>query len=479
MPFGRLEAQIRIPSGGWTGTIDDSGAGAAVVWSVAAGTYFLPELITAFETALNAAAPTDTLTVTIGNGELGTGRVTIASGGGVFAIVWIATDLRDLLGYTGNLSAASTYLAPNHARSHWIAGCPYRAPNQVFPWAGWPVADFRSVESAAGQVWAFSGQKKEIAKLEWDAVPRARASKANETLVNESFQRFVEDGVWGFAPWGTPGGPIRFFPDASVGNFASYYVTDLKEIRPEQFAEGWDGGPWKVQLPRLVVIGTGAIAGGSSRATIVPNLLTSSSSTTDGTVFATASVSPGANRAVYVGVQSAAGGGALSPTVTYGGTGLTFIQVNTVAFSSATRRITVFRALGAAPTAGAITFTFGATQTSVVWNVIEFDEVDLTGTNGSGATVQSAFNSGTAVTSLAATLAALEHPNNVMVCWFGTDALSSITPDGDFTERSERQESNGSSTLECETAANQFTATATWASANAGVVAIEVKAGPP
>jgi hypothetical protein len=254
MPNGRLEAQITVPTGGWSGTIDDSGGGGAVSWSVPAGIYYLVELLVELASRLNIAAPTDTITVTVGNGENGTGRVTISSTGTI-AIVWIAIDLRDLLGYTGNLSGSSSYLATQHARSLWIAGSPYRAPNEVAPWAGWPKADFRTVESAAGQVWAFMGQKKEIASLAWDAVPRSRASKANEVLVNESFQRFVEDGVWGVAPWGTPAGPVRFFPDAGVASYAEYYVTDLNEFVPEQFADGWAGGPWKVQLPRLVVKG--------------------------------------------------------------------------------------------------------------------------------------------------------------------------------------------------------------------------------
>lgn len=269
MGFGRLEAQIRVPTGGWTGTIDDSGGGGAAAWSVAAGTYYIDELVAALHAALNTAATTDTIYVTIAHGELGTGKVTI-SGTGTFAIVWIHPDLRDLLGYTTNLSGSSSYVAPNHARSIWLGDCAYRAPNEIYPWGGWPEADFRTVESAAGQVWAYVGQKKETTWLEWEAVRRARASKANESVVNESFQRFVEDGVWGFAAWGTPGGPLRFFPDANAGGWVEYFATELGKLEPTQFADGWAGGPWKVRLPRLVVKATGTVTVDGPSSVYVP-----------------------------------------------------------------------------------------------------------------------------------------------------------------------------------------------------------------
>lgn len=269
MGFGRLEAQIRVPTGGWTGTIDDSGGGGALAWSVAAGTYYIDELLAALHSALNTAATTDTIYVSISHGELGTGKVTIA-GTATFAIVWVHTDLRDLLGYTGNLSGSSSYLAPNHARSIWLGDCAYKAPNEIYPWGGWPEADFRTVESAAGQVWAYVGQKKETAWLEWEAVRRARASKANEVVVNESFQRFVEDGVWGFASWGTPGGPLRFFPNADAGGWVEYYATELGKLEPSQFADGWAGGPWKVRLPRLVVKASGTVPVDGPQSVYVP-----------------------------------------------------------------------------------------------------------------------------------------------------------------------------------------------------------------
>lgn len=238
MTRGRLEAQITVPEGGYDVTVGGSGA------TIPAGAYFIGEL-------LDALADEAGITATISRGELGTGRVTL-SDSGTFAVTWVDLELRDLLGFTANLSGAASYLAPGAALSLWIATCPYQAPNEIGQWVGWPEADFRSVESASGVVWALTGHKKEIASLMWEAITRRRAVKANEVIVGESFQRFLEDGVWGFAPWGTPSGPIRFYPSADATDWVAYRVTDLNAFRPEEFADGWAGGPWRVQLPRLV-----------------------------------------------------------------------------------------------------------------------------------------------------------------------------------------------------------------------------------
>ncbi len=254
MSKGRLEAKITVPAGGWTGTIDDSGGGGAAAWTVAAGEYYLTSLLTAFAAALNVAATTDTLTVTASLGEDGTGKVSVTSTGNG-TLVWTSTDLRDLLGYSANLTlvANTANTAAAQARSLWIADCPYDAPNEIFPWVGIVEADARSMESAGGRVYSLSGQKRFWTWLRWAVVAREHASQANESTTNESFERFVRDGVWGLdASWGTPGGNVRFYPDADAGDWVEYAVSLPREFRPEHWADGWAGGPWRCGFERLV-----------------------------------------------------------------------------------------------------------------------------------------------------------------------------------------------------------------------------------
>lgn len=243
MSNGRLEGLITIPAGGWDMAVNGSGE------TIPAGQYSWDDLILEIEDRFSGIAAG--FTVSLSRGENGTGRVTLSAAAN-FTLTWIDLELRDLLGFTANLAGDDVYTSPGTARALWIATCPYVADNEIHPWVGWPTADFRSVESAAGDVWAFSGSKKDVASLRWEAIRRSRVIRAEEAFAGESFQRFVEDNVWGLAAWGTPGGPVRFFPDADATAWVSYFVTDLATFKPEHWADGWAGGPWQVQLPRLV-----------------------------------------------------------------------------------------------------------------------------------------------------------------------------------------------------------------------------------
>lgn len=204
-------------------------------------------------------------------------------------------------------------------------------------------------------------------------------------------------------------------------------------------------------------------------------LLTAGSSTTDGLTFTSASVSPGANRPVLAVVQSAAGAGPVAPTIDGTAMGLSWVQEETVTFS--TRRMTLFRALAASPAAGQVVFNFGAqSQTSAIWQIVECTNADTGGTSASEAIVQSVTQTVAAGTTLTATLAALQGSTSRHICWVGLDIASSVTPDADLVEFSDASVAAGASTLEGQTALNQVACTPTFASSNAGAIAIEVKA---
>lgn len=133
---------------------------------------------------------------------------------------------------------------------------------------------------------------------------------------------------------------------------------------------------------------------------ITAALLTASGDATDLAAYATASITPTANRLVLAAVFNEGAGVDETPTLT--GNGLTWVQIVTFEDGGANNRFTVFRAMGAAPSAGAVTIDFGGlTQTRCGWSIIEFAAVDTSGTNGSGAVVQSKTATGTGTTSTA------------------------------------------------------------------------------
>ncbi len=156
---------------------------------------------------------------------------------------------------------------------------------------------------------------------------------------------------------------------------------------------------------------------GYATAAITTTLVADASSSTDATTYTTASITPTANNLVLAWVTNTR---ASSPTIpTLSGNGLTWVQVATVTWgtiSAPTARTTLFRAMGAAPSAGIVTIDFaGSTQTGVGVSIIQFGDVDISGTNGSGAVVQSvtgSTDSATAAAGLSITLAALGNAAN-------------------------------------------------------------------
>lgn len=134
--------------------------------------------------------------------------------------------------------------------------------------------------------------------------------------------------------------------------------------------------------------------------------------------YSTASITPTANKLLLAAVYSGyAAGTPNQPTLT--SSGLTWVAVGTVVVG--VNRITLFRALAASPSAGAVTIDFGGqTQDRCYWSISEFDGTDVGGTNGSGAIVQYAsnYNDLTANTTLVVTLSAFGSANNATYGFF-------------------------------------------------------------
>lgn len=206
--------------------------------------------------------------------------------------------------------------------------------------------------------------------------------------------------------------------------------------------------------------------------------LTSGENNADHTSATTASITPSADRLVVACVVQRRGAdGTAAPTLS--GNSLTYVQIATIEFQ-ARRRITCFRAMGASPTTGAITIDYSAaTQKSSHWSVFEFDGVDTTGTNGSGAVVQSATNSGTA-TSSNVTLAAFgDATNNAAVGATGIDDVLAVTPETGYAEIHDVGAA-GLQTIETEwNTGEDLSVTASWTGTQIwGMIGIEVKVAP-
>lgn len=147
---------------------------------------------------------------------------------------------------------------------------------------------------------------------------------------------------------------------------------------------------------------------------ITTTLLTANGTAADpGSTVNTASISPSANKLVIVMVASRLTSGTANiPTIS--GANMTWVEIGHQYDSTNLRTLTLFRGLSASPGSGAITISFaGQGQQNVGWAISEFGNIDITGTNGSGAIIQFAGNTTTGTNSgLTVTLAAFSNVKN-------------------------------------------------------------------
>lgn len=215
--------------------------------------------------------------------------------------------------------------------------------------------------------------------------------------------------------------------------------------------------------------------------------IASSSSVSAGSSVATASFTPVANRLYLVSIATRTGITADPNQPTATGNGFTYVVPTngSVVYdntSSSRRRLTVFRALAASPTAGAITFSFGGqTQTNFVWSIDEVTGMDATGTNGSGAIVQVVNNFDATITnaSLTVTLAAFGSASNSTFGVFsnGDGSVGVATAGSGFTKKGEVADSGNTIRLVSEfQTANDTSVDLTFATpAEIGGIGIELK----
>lgn len=151
--------------------------------------------------------------------------------------------------------------------------------------------------------------------------------------------------------------------------------------------------------------------------------LTGTGTATDSTSLTTPSITPTANNLVIAAVENDFGTDPPAiPTVS--GCSLTWIQVATATFFSTTGgRVTVFVAMGASPTAGAVTFDCGAfTQTGWNYSICQASGIETSGALQAVAQATAVTTGGTTTftatlstpphNGLSATYAALAHNTN-------------------------------------------------------------------
>lgn len=179
---------------------------------------------------------------------------------------------------------------------------------------------------------------------------------------------------------------------------------------------------------------------------ITAAVLDTESDATSGLTAACTSVTPTANALVLFCIwyrNSDANSDPGDPSSVVGGGSQTYDKVTSVVHDTR-RRIAVYRARQSSWTAGVITATFGVNVTAIM-HVLEFAGIDTSGTNGSGAIVQSATNTGSSTT-LTVSLAAFGSANNVSFGFMAHSANEAHTPGSGYTELTDVAGGNSSAT---------------------------------
>ncbi len=234
----KFESRITVPVGGWAMLVTDSGG--TETFTIPAGYYYLTTLLAAIAAGLTgygALAGTYSA-VADDDATASTGRVTLAAtGAGNISVTWGSNTLRDLLGYTGNLSGAATHLATDAPQPLFLSDVPIANPMVPDGSRGRLIANRTGTASPDGNVKVLRYGGRRVNAWEWRQMSGRKIWTQFETYDNESLESF-----WDYALAG--GTPFRYHWDRSDN--ASY--TPWVYMGPDAFPgdpnlEGFVGGP--------------------------------------------------------------------------------------------------------------------------------------------------------------------------------------------------------------------------------------------
>ena len=217
--------------------------------------------------------------------------------------------------------------------------------------------------------------------------------------------------------------------------------------------------------------------------------LTAGNSIVNATNYQTAIVQPGPNTLVLMFVANTRptfpGGTPTTPTIS--GTGLTWHQVQTVTTPNGNdARLTCFRSMAPAPTAGQIGIDFGGeTQDLCAWSLFEYDNVDASASGGAAAVAQSGLATGSAAALSTSLMPSADPMRNLSVGAIMLDLFNApvrpVDPGAGFTEIDEQTPNHlfgKGATLQTQDSATALsTISWTWnGAANAAAIVLEIKA---
>ncbi len=221
MALPKFEGLITVPTGGWAFNLEEvTPNGGPTAVTIPAGGYYLTtgygagtSLLATIKAQMEAAiAGAVTYTVTLDDdNDTSTGKVTIAgSGVTTFNITWTSLTLRNLLGFTGNLSGAATYTGTEHAEFLWLPNVgrrsPLRAPDGS---AGAYMTDGTVTVSPSGKSKRLAYATRRVDRYDFENLRGYKTWITHEQVANESLEKFWSDVIY-------PGIAVRYVKSRAV-----------------------------------------------------------------------------------------------------------------------------------------------------------------------------------------------------------------------------------------------------------------------
>lgn len=173
------------------------------------------------------------------------GRRVKLSSSGIFTIDWTSTELRDLLGFSANLSGASSYVAPAQSQLLWSPGRPYSPMLAPLDAVGVPSIDASVTVGPRGvQTVRQHGLPTYLNRVEFRRVPKARwwaDPLTNPNGAAGDYRHFWREELWSsrkivilrHVTEGADGNTDA--ADYSSSHVLGPYVADLSAAKAQQF----------------------------------------------------------------------------------------------------------------------------------------------------------------------------------------------------------------------------------------------------
>lgn len=252
---GYIDAKRTVPTSITLSATKNAGGPTSV--TVTAGTYTTASLVTQLQTDLNAQRTVSGGSWTVSL-NTATGGITIAVTNGTYSISWTSTDLRDVLGFGGNISSQSTSTGVC-ARGFWVPDRPLNLDGD--PRNAQRLTDLRETEGPTGSLFGVVGNHKFIhSNLRWTHVAHEHTwDYWDDVNGTSNWERFLLDAHLGQGhPWFTPCSAMRFVDhNGSVLGIRTqeaelfWKMRGVRSVTPKKMSDAWTGA-WLIEVPAIV-----------------------------------------------------------------------------------------------------------------------------------------------------------------------------------------------------------------------------------